>query len=60
MAALLRLYPGSFKAAELDGLVRNKAALRALLAGEDPRRIAEDWQDADASIQKKRAQYLLS
>jgi hypothetical protein len=57
---LLRLYPGSFKAAELDGLMRNKAALRALLEGEDSRRIAEDWQDADASFQQKRAQYLLS
>lgn len=58
-AALQQLYPGSFKAEALDGLMRNKAALSALLAGEDPRRIAEDWQDADGGFLEKRAKYLL-
>ena len=38
--------PTNYKIAALDGLMRNKATLDALIAGEDPRRIAEDWQDA--------------
>ncbi|MGC9224711.1 MAG: exo-beta-N-acetylmuramidase NamZ domain-containing protein [Terracidiphilus sp.] len=58
-AALEHLYPGDFKAAEIDGLMRNKAALDALVAGEDPRRIAEDWQDADNKFETERAKYLL-
>ena len=45
-AALQHLYPNDYKVAALDGLMRNKATLDALTAGEDPRRIAEDWQDA--------------
>ena len=58
-SALEHLYPGDFKAAEIDGLMRNKAALDALVAGEDPRRIAEDWQDADNKFETERAKYLL-
>jgi len=58
-AALQHLYPGSYKAAKVDWLMRNKATLDALLAGEDPRRIAEDWQDAIAKFQQMRAKYLL-
>ena len=58
-AALHSLYPDQFKVANLDGLVRNKATLDALTAGEDPRRIAEDWQDAIAQFEKIRAKYLL-
>ena len=58
-AALEHLYPDNYKIAALDGLMRNKATLDALLAGEDPRRIAEDWQDALAKFQPVRAKYLL-
>ena len=58
-AALEHLYPNDFKAAAIDGLMRNKAALDALVAGEDPRRIAEDWQDADNKFETARAKYLL-
>jgi hypothetical protein len=32
---------------------------RALIAGEDPRRIAEDWQDAVDSFIAQRKKYLL-
>jgi hypothetical protein len=39
--------------------MRNKATLDALAAGEDPRRIAEDWQDALESFKALRAKYLL-
>jgi uncharacterized protein YbbC (DUF1343 family) len=58
-AALLHLYPNQFKAASLDGLMRNKASLGALVAGEDPRRIAEDWQDTNNSFMAERKKYLL-
>ena len=58
-AALEHLYPDNYKIAALDGLMRNKATLDALLADEDPRRIAEDWQDALAKFQPVRAKYLL-
>jgi uncharacterized protein YbbC (DUF1343 family)/CubicO group peptidase (beta-lactamase class C family) len=58
-AALLHLYPNQFKAAALDGLMRNKASLGGLVAGEDPRRIAEDWQDAASTFMTDRKRYLL-
>lgn len=58
-AALNHLYPNEFKLAQLDGLMRNKATLGALLAGQDPRRIAEDWQDAADKFSLQRKKYLL-
>ena len=58
-AALIHLYPNQFKAASLDGLMRNKASLGGLIAGEDPRRIAEDWQDAATNFMTQREKYLL-
>ncbi|HVC46350.1 MAG TPA: exo-beta-N-acetylmuramidase NamZ domain-containing protein [Terracidiphilus sp.] len=58
-AALYRLYPHDYKLDATDGLVRNKATLDALRAGEDPRRIEEDWQDAITHFQSVRAKYLL-
>jgi len=39
--------------------MRNKATLDALNAGEDPRRIAEDWQDDLETFKSLRAKYLL-
>lgn len=58
-SALHQLYPDKYKLAEMDGLMRNKATLDALTAGEDPRRIAEDWQDALEGFKSLRAKYLL-
>ncbi len=58
-SALHHLYPDQYKLSALDGLVRNKATLDALAAGEDPRRIAEDWQDALERFKILRAKYLL-
>jgi uncharacterized protein YbbC (DUF1343 family)/CubicO group peptidase (beta-lactamase class C family) len=58
-AALSHLYPGEYKLAALDGLMRNKSTLGALTVGEDPRRIAEDWQDALESFKALRSKYLL-
>jgi uncharacterized protein YbbC (DUF1343 family) len=58
-AALHSLYPNQYKLAAMDGLMRNKATLDAVAAGEDPRRIAEDWQDAIESFRTRRAKFLL-
>jgi len=58
-AALEHLYPRDFKIAGIGGLMRNKATLDALTAGEDPRRVAEDWQDALKRFETVRAKYLL-
>jgi uncharacterized protein YbbC (DUF1343 family) len=58
-SALQHLYPGQYKLAALDGLMRNKATLDALGNGEDPRRVAEDWQDAIQHFMTLRAKYLL-
>jgi hypothetical protein len=58
-SALHILYPGQYKLDALDGLMRNQATLDALVAGEDPRRIAEDWQDALETFEIVRSKYLL-
>jgi uncharacterized protein YbbC (DUF1343 family)/CubicO group peptidase (beta-lactamase class C family) len=58
-SALQKLYPSQYKIAGLDTLMVSKASSDALAAGEDPRRIAEDWQDADEKFQALRAKYLL-
>ncbi|MGB6691186.1 MAG: exo-beta-N-acetylmuramidase NamZ domain-containing protein [Terracidiphilus sp.] len=58
-AALVKLYPSQYKIDGLDTLMVNKSSLDALIAGEDPRRVAEDWQDADERFEKLRAPYLL-
>ena len=58
-SALLKLYPNQYKIAGVDNLMVSKASLDALVGGEDPRRIAEDWQDADAKFEALRARYLL-
>jgi uncharacterized protein YbbC (DUF1343 family) len=58
-SALQSLFPDRYKIAGLDTLMVNKASLDALIAGEDPRRIAEDWQDADQKFLALRSKYLL-
>lgn len=58
-SALHHLYPNEYKLTAIDGLMRNKASLEAIDAGEDPRRIAEDWQDEIDRFKTIRAKYLL-
>ena len=58
-AALHHMYPDEYKIDALDGLMRSRATLDALIAGEDPRRIAESWQDAIEHFQTLRAKFLL-
>jgi len=58
-AALQSLYPGSYKLAGVDTLMVNKASLDAIGAGEDPRRVAEQWRDGLESFAAIRAKYLI-
>jgi uncharacterized protein YbbC (DUF1343 family) len=58
-SALQKLYPTQFKIAGLDTLMVSKASFDAIAGGEDPRRVAEDWQDQIEKFQALRANYLL-
>ena len=58
-SALHKLYPQQFELAKMNVLLANQAAFQGLQAGEDPRRIAEDWRDALDRFVKVRAKYLI-
>ncbi|MFZ1134777.1 MAG: exo-beta-N-acetylmuramidase NamZ domain-containing protein [Candidatus Korobacteraceae bacterium] len=58
-SALHKLYPQEFELAKMSLLLANQAALQGLEAGEDPRRIAEDWRDGLEKFIQVRAKYLL-
>jgi len=58
-AALHKLYPTEWKMERMQGLLVNQAAYDALAAGEDPRRIAQDWQDELQKFRKVREKYLI-
>lgn len=58
-AMLFRLYPQKYKLAAIDTLLRSQATLKALEAVQDPRRVAEEWQDDDAKFLQQRRPYLL-
>jgi len=58
-SALHRLYPNDFKMERMADLLVNQAVFEAIEAGEDPRRIAEDWQDRLERFVRLREKYLL-
>jgi len=58
-AALRKLYPAEFKIEHMTGLLVNQSAFDALVAGEDPRRIAQDWQEGLEKFEKVREKYLI-
>lgn len=58
-SALEKLYPDHFKITGLDTLMVNKASFDAVAAGEDPRRIADNWRDAQEHFKTIRARYLI-
>jgi len=58
-AALRKLYPADYKIDRMAELLVSQQAFDALLAGEDPRRIAQDWQDALQKFQQVRKKYLI-
>jgi uncharacterized protein YbbC (DUF1343 family)/CubicO group peptidase (beta-lactamase class C family) len=58
-AALRKLYPADFKIERMNDLLLNQSAYDALVAGQDPRRIAQDWQEGLQKFQKVREKYLI-
>jgi uncharacterized protein YbbC (DUF1343 family)/CubicO group peptidase (beta-lactamase class C family) len=58
-AALRKLYAASFKLELMSGLLVNQAAFDALAAGQDPRRIAQDWQEGLEKFGVVRKKYLI-
>jgi uncharacterized protein YbbC (DUF1343 family) len=58
-SALRALYPKDYKIDRMIEILANQKVFDALIAGQDPRRIAQDWQDEVESFEKLRAQYLL-
>ncbi len=58
-AALRKLYSNDYKMERMAELLVNQAAYDALVAGEDPRRIAQDWQEELEKFEVKRKKYLI-
>jgi uncharacterized protein YbbC (DUF1343 family)/CubicO group peptidase (beta-lactamase class C family) len=58
-SALHKLYPNDFKLEKMTDLLVNQAVLEAIKAGEDPRRIAEDWQERLDEFVRLREKFLL-
>jgi uncharacterized protein YbbC (DUF1343 family)/CubicO group peptidase (beta-lactamase class C family) len=58
-AALQRLYPANFKIGRMAALLVNQGAFDGLMAGEDPRRIAQDWQETLEKFEIVRQKYLI-
>jgi uncharacterized protein YbbC (DUF1343 family)/CubicO group peptidase (beta-lactamase class C family) len=58
-AALKKLYPVDFKLERMTELLVNQAAYDGLVAGKDPRRIAQDWQEELEKFQLVRQKYVI-
>jgi uncharacterized protein YbbC (DUF1343 family) len=58
-AALRKLYAANFEIEKMQGLLVNQVAYDALVAGQDPRRIAQDWQEELEKFGKVREKYLI-
>jgi uncharacterized protein YbbC (DUF1343 family) len=58
-SALMTLYPQQFHMEKIVDILASQSVYNALARGEDPRRIALDWQDELLKFQQVRAAYLL-
>lgn len=58
-AALHKLYPADFKIERMQDLLVSQSVYDALMAGEDPRRIEQDWMDGLEKFEKVREKYLI-
>jgi uncharacterized protein YbbC (DUF1343 family)/CubicO group peptidase (beta-lactamase class C family) len=58
-SALHKLYPEQFHLEKMTDLLVNQAAYDAVASGEDPRRIAQDWQQELDKFQQVRQKYLI-
>ena len=58
-AALHDAAPTGFDVAHMKPLLANQAVFTALQAGQDPRRIADDWRDGVEQFMQVRKKYLI-
>jgi len=58
-AALQKLYPADYKIGRMQELLVNQSVYDGLMAGEDPRRIAQDWMEGLEKFEKVREKYLI-
>jgi uncharacterized protein YbbC (DUF1343 family)/CubicO group peptidase (beta-lactamase class C family) len=58
-SALKKLYPVDYKIERITELLVNQAAYDGLVAGKDPRRIAQDWQEDLEKFELVRKKYLI-
>ncbi len=58
-AALRKLYPADYEIDRMAELLVDQAVFDALLAGEDPHRIAQDWQESLEKFETIRKKYLI-
>jgi len=58
-SALHKLYGTAYDMHRMPELLNNQAAFDAIVAGEDPRRIAQDWQEQLSKFQDMRQKYLI-
>jgi len=58
-AALHKLYPDEFKLEKMQDLLVNQETYDALATGQDPRRIAEEWEERLGIFVALREKYLL-
>jgi uncharacterized protein YbbC (DUF1343 family) len=58
-SALHKLYPQQFHMEKMMDLLVNQAVYDAIAKGEDPRRIAQDWQEGLDKFQPGRQKYLI-
>jgi uncharacterized protein YbbC (DUF1343 family)/CubicO group peptidase (beta-lactamase class C family) len=58
-SALHKLYPNDFKMERMPELLVNQATFDAIVAGQDPRRISEEWEERLGTFVSMREKYLL-
>lgn len=58
-SALHKLYPDQFQLEKMKELLLNQAAYDAIVQGQDPRRIADDWRTAIEGFNQVRQKYLI-
>jgi len=58
-SALYKLFPSDFKLDRMADLLVNQSVFEAIRAGQDPRRIADDWREALEKFVGLREKYLL-
>jgi uncharacterized protein YbbC (DUF1343 family)/CubicO group peptidase (beta-lactamase class C family) len=58
-SALLKLYPQQFHVEKMIDILGNRNVLEAITGGEDPHRVALDWQDELRKFEQVREKYLI-